>query len=223
MQNTKNLISPLDVHLQCENADEIIVVKTIADDIWIRSVFRRRMWKVDDGIDFLLGIYSGGVDINGLQYVKTLDGRIFRGPEHESLIDDLFSRHDLMKEIWNHSTTRQSQRPMFFIKWGLKNREICSLSWLDDALAKGLAEDPFSLNGDNEQNKPEEKALTPSEKSSLLQIIAGLTVIAYRMPDHGLKAEIGRDLEKYGLGLSETTRNKHLQAAWDQFLKTAKP
>jgi hypothetical protein len=204
-----------------------IVVSTIADDIEIRALFRARYWEVDDGIDFLLGIYSVKKVEDGFLQVKTLDGNVYTGPECANQIDDLLKRHDVMKKIWVNSTQAEKGSKSFFIRWGIKNKDICRLFWLEDAVNQGLL--PASLLLPKKQSRveaPEEKSLNSSEKRALLKIIAALAELMYCKPfdekgvlKRGLMAEILKDILSKGFTIEEETLNKHLKAAWEQNYK----
>lgn len=185
----------------------------MSDAPLIRDIFRFKLWEMDEGLDYLLGIFKTNRLPDGTVELHTLDGRCFNSSDDQALMDEIFSRHDRLAEIWNHSAKKSRYSPGFFVRWGLQHRDICKLSWLDDALNKGLLQQPV------EKAAP----LHHSEKSSLLRIIAGLTVIAYKKPSHGLKAEIRREFEQIGLEISENTLNKHLENAWSEFIDKSKP
>ena len=114
-----------------------IVVSTITDEIEIRALFRSRYWEVDDGIDVLLGIYSVEEEEDGNFKVQTLDGKVYAGPENANQVEDLLKRHDILKKIWCNSIDAEKGSKSFFIRWGMKNRDICGLFWLEDAVNQG--------------------------------------------------------------------------------------
>lgn len=190
-----------------------IHVTTVSDDPLILDVFRFKLWDRDEGIDHLLGIYKDFDLPDGSRDIVTLDGKRYNTTKHQDQIQELFERHDRLVDIWEHSTKRPRYSPVFFIRWGMLYRDICPLSWIEDAQDKGLLPKP--------KEKPVE--IHHSERTTLLKIIAGLTLVAYEQPKHGLKAEIGRDLQERGLGVNEETLNKHLGRAWEEFIPPSKP
>ena len=192
-----------------------IKVTTLSDDPLILDIFRFKLWSRDEGIDYLLGIFKFVKLSDGSEELQTLDGHRYNSRKDQAIMDDLFAKHDRLVEIWSHSTKRSQYSPSFFIRWGLQHRDICPLAWLEEAQAKGL------LPKTREQEKVTE--LHHSERAKLLQIIAGLTLVAYSSLRHGLKTEIRHDLEKQGFKISENTLNKHLEHAWSGFLPESKP
>lgn len=192
-----------------------IKVTTLSDDPLILDVFRFKLWSRNEGIDYLLGIFKFIKLPDGSEELQTLDGHRYNSQKDQAIMDDLFAKHDRLVEIWRHSTKRPQHSPRFFIRWGLQHRDICPLFWLEDAQAKGLLPKP--------QEQEQVAELHHSERAKLLQIIAGLTLVAYGSVKHGLKTEIRHDLEKLGFDITETTLNKHLGRAWSEFIPESKP
>lgn len=191
-------------------------ISVIADDELILDIFKFKYWSVDEGIDFLTGIFEVH-EVDGVTEVITLAGQKYREPEHENEISALDARHARIKAMWKHDAKKGSRYfPTTFVKWGLKYREVVKLSWLGDAQQKGLM--PQDI--DKPLVKPE-KELTPSEKKSLLKIIAGLTMKAYKapIPRQGIQKQIFSELQTHGVGVAEGTLSKHLKAAWDELPK----
>lgn len=198
-----------------------IKVTTLSDDPLILDIFRFKLWSRNEGIDYLLGIFKFIKLPDGSEELQTLDGQRYNSNKDRAIMDDLFAKHDRLVKIWRHSTKRLRYSPRFFIRWGLQHSDICPLYWLEDAQAKGLYSKPQEEVKAQEQEQATE--LHHSERAKLLKIIAGLTLVAYGSLKHGLKTEIRHDLEKLGLGIGETTINKHLGRAWSEFLPESKP
>lgn len=194
-----------------------IQVTTLSDDPLILDIFRFKLWSRNEGIDYLLGIFKLIKLSDGSSELQTLDGKRYNSQKDQAIMEDLFSKHDRLVKIWRHSAKRLRYSPRFFIRWGQRHRDICPLAWLEDAQARGLLPKPE----ENVQQQPTE--LHHTERAKLLQIIAGLTLVAYKKPYHGLKTVIRKDLENVGINISETTINKHLEHAWSEYLPDAKP
>lgn len=189
-----------------------IEVMTIADDVRIQDIFRYKRWTIGDGIDYLVGIYKVR-ELDGFHEVTTLDGKIYREPEHAKEIHELFEIADRLQALWDHGIRKGIEyHPAIFVRWGLRYRDAAKLDWLSDAQNKNLV--PHSVGKPKEKS---EKELTPNERTSLLKIIAGLSAEMYGLPipRQGLRTMIGQELEKHGVGLHETTRNKFLKEAWE--------
>ncbi len=202
---------------------ETIEVISIADDLKILNIFRLRSWKVNEGIDFLVGIFEENHLPDGSIDFVMLDGRHYLYAQHKSEIDALNLRSKLLVEIWE-STGRRRERypPRILLEWGMKYRDLSKISWYDDALTKGLLTEILKPDELQEAAK-QEQSLNAKEKGSLLKIIAGFTKLYYGDLRRGLKAEIFDEFQNLvsknpELKIDKDTLRISLDAAWKKYL-----
>lgn len=197
-----------------------LVISTIADDERILDIFRYRYWVVLQGIDYLVGIYKYE-KTDEFEYLTTLDGRIFKAPEDSQEIVELLDRHDRITELWEGDG---KDRPRYFrqtfLRWGIKHREVVKLSWLDDALRKGLV--PQTIFDEKPIQEP---ALSNQERKSLLKMVAGLMSARFRenLRAYGTIKQLRNILETEGVPLSENTVSKYYNEALEELPARKKP
>ena len=104
----------------------------------------------------------------------------------------------------------------------MEYRDIAIISWYEDAFAKGLLDSTLST-----QSRPvateDQKPLNPKSKTTLLKIIAGLTVLSHEKLGRGLKGRIQIEFmnlaEKYPeIYLDKEVLRKNLDEAWKTYL-----
>lgn len=190
-----------------------VEVTSIADDIEIKSIFRYRSWTVDQGIDYLIGIFSERELPDGTYELATLDGKHYSNVLQKTEVEDLIKRRKILDDIWN-SSPRKKERywPRIFLNWGMENRDIAKISWYDDALNKGLLKGILPPQENPKQSEAPQK-LTHSERERLLIIIAGMLHEKYKYDDHGIQKLLTRHIEGAGLSICGNTLRKHFNAA----------
>jgi hypothetical protein len=197
-----------------ENADKIDITKLTritsisdSDTPSIKNIFRHQHWSWQEGVRYLVGIYKFYTHDEDDLEIVTLSGESFRDPKDAAKIDKLYDSYENVAELWKHDTAKETCTPVEFVKWGLVNRDICGLYWLEDAQAKGYL--PKSITTSVDPEKP----LRSSEREMLLVIIAGILREKYKSPNHGDLKKVMTDIEKAGLTISANTLSKHYAAA----------
>jgi len=200
-----------------------IEATSIADDLKIRNVFRLDRWTVEEGIDFLQGVFLEYDLGDGATELLMLDGRRYSNAEYEPEINEINLRYKLLKEIWDRTNRkRESYSPRIFIDWGMKHRDLAKIAWFDDARARGLLDD-IQKSQKKLATEDDQKPLNAKEKSSLLKIIAGLSKLCYGDFRRGLKAEVVEDFEKLAKDYPELKIDKDIlrnnfNEAWKKYL-----
>ena len=202
--------------------DEIVSkldVMTISTELRIRAIFNCRYWSVEDGINYLVGIFNEYCDDQGLCHITTLSGKNYSEPEDKEIIDGFIERQNILMLVWQHGGRENKKySKLFFIRWASQHQNICETTWLKDAKEKGFidTEKPKEKIDDKVSIKTEESDLRSNERKCLLTIIAGLTLRAYKTHDrHGLQKKIRSDLDCEGCHVAENTLSKHLKDAWE--------
>lgn len=194
-----------------ESSLQQIDAKSIADNLEIRNIFKLDFWTVDEGIDYLQGLFREYVVGVGASEFLMLDGKRYSSIEHKAEIDQFNVRYSLLKEIWDRTKKKRDKYPpRVFIDWGIKHRELSKMSWYDSALEIGLLED---IMKPIPAKTTEDQKLTNSERQKLLSIIAGILKAKYKYTDHGIQGILIHDIEKAGLTISPNAMSKHYHAA----------
>jgi hypothetical protein len=190
-----------------------VEVTSIADDIEIKSIFRYRSWIVDQGIDYLVGIFTERNLPDGSYELVTLDGKHYSNVLQKAEVEDLIKRRKILDDIWSNSRRKNDRYwPSTFLRWGMENRDIAKISWYDDALNKGLLKEILAPRENPKQNDQPQK-LANSEREKLLTIIAGMLHEKYNYGDQGIQKLLMRHIEGAGLSISENTLSKHFNDA----------
>ena len=196
---------------QQENSLQQIDAKSIADNLEIRNIFKLDFWTVEEGIDYLQGLFREYVIGVGASEFLMLDGKRYSSIEHKAEINQFNVRYSLLREIWDRTKKKRDKYPpRVFIDWGMKHRELSKMSWFDSALEIGLLEDimkPIPAKTTDDQK------LTNSERLKLLTIIAGILKEKYKYTDQGFLKKLMTDIQKSGLTISENSLSKHYHAA----------
>ncbi len=197
-------------------------VCSVSDDPRIRDIFRYEIWDVEKGIDYLIGIfdYFPGDEAHGEQ-LETLDGTIYTVGQDAAVIEYLCNLHDRLRAIWRHSRKKDKYTPGYFIRWGLKLRDVFEISWLDDAQSKGLVSDKWLLKPANPSDFDrllEDKSLG-KEKGYLLGVIAGLYYARYSQSSENTTLSVQNDLDLAGITMDKRTVKGHLLDAMSLLVK----
>lgn len=200
--------------------DEIALaldVLEISADPRITDIFLYRKWSVENGINYLVGIFDEYVDENDICHLTTLGGTVYSEPDNQEIIDGFLERQNRLMLFWQHGDRENKKYfKKFFIRWASQYQHVCETAWLKDAQSKGFVPESWSNTVSRTSKETAASVLGESERTSLLKIIAGLTVYAYKDRDHhGLRTKIGLDLDCAGCHVAEGTLNKHLNAAWE--------
>lgn len=200
-----------DKYVKVQECVSDIKVSDIADCIDITDVFRYALWSAEEGLNYLAGVFRFDEYKNEPDIMITLDGKWYSSDNNGDAINLIVGRIDRLWRFWDHSRKSDMYSPAFFIKWGLRHKDIFNIDWLDDAAAKNLVgKKLLSYSAKADQDG---KELKEREKTSLLKIIAGMSGGAYKYPEHGAKKKIERDMEKIGVHVAENTLSKYLDAA----------
>ena len=206
--------SDLSVNANQEDIALALNVSEISTESRITDIFSYRTWTVDQGIRFLVGIFDERCDKNDICHLTTLGGRTYIEPDDKDIINGFLERYDRLMSFWEQSNRpdkKYSRR--FFINWASRYQHICETTWLKDAQKKGLVPKDWPTIG-KMAGKNTDAVLGEREKTTLLRIIAGLIVTAYKgHPGHGLLKEIDSDLTLAGFHVSEGALSKHINAA----------
>ena len=141
---TSEQIAATATNATCEmqpGGTEFCNVISVSDAPAIRDIFRYKWWTVDEGLYYLVGIFSitrNAADADR-DHLVTLDGREFLDPRESEVIDRFWSLYERLEKIWSRSRLVKKQySPGFFLRWGRSNADVFTVSWLNDALDKGL-------------------------------------------------------------------------------------
>jgi hypothetical protein len=121
---------------------------SISNDPRIEDIFRYKIWGLENGIDYLVGIYSFTFSIvnnTKVEKLVALDGSIYFSGKDDAVIDYFCELHDRLRQIWLNSKKLDKYSPGFFIRWGLKLSEVFEISWLADAMSKGFVPDNWLI------------------------------------------------------------------------------
>lgn len=177
-----------------------IVPTFISDDLKIQNIFHLRWWTVDEGLDYIQGVFGEFTLEDGSVELQMLDGNRYSATEYPEEIHQLQEAYGLLKQIWDRSgRKKQCYSPLVFIKFGLTHQHLSKMLWDKDAAKKGLIND--LADPPTEKDASDEKPLHPKSKNSLLRIIAGLTHLYLGGKYRGQHTEIHNDFvtlaEKY--------------------------
>lgn len=198
------------------NEDEIksaLNITTISTDPDIYEPLLYASWTVKEGLLCLVGISEWYADENNVNYLVTFDNVHYSEKDSKEIYDAFIAKYSRLKRIWESSHSEEKYPKEYFIEWALQDKNICSITWLDDAKNKGYV--PADIFPPTEKNvgTTTETDLSDREKTSLLKIIAGLAAGGYRYPSRGALTDMIKDFEKNGCGVIENTLSKYLKEA----------
>ena len=190
-------------------------VSELSTESRITDILRYRKWSVEQGICFLVGIFDEHCDEKGICHLTTLGGQVYSEPDDKDVIDVFLERHDRLMSFWQHADRpNKKYSRKFFINWASQYQHVCETAWVKDAQSKGFVPKDWPILLNKKARNSADAELGEKEKSTLLKIIAGLIVTAYKGHDrHGLLKEIASDLDCAGFHVSDGTLSKHINAA----------
>lgn len=199
----------------CLQLSEQQYVRSISENPLIEDIFRFNLWGTGQGIDYLVGIYETTYDEEQLvNQLVSLDGLVYKRGKDDDVIERFFSLHDRLSDIWRHSRRKDQYTPGYFIRWGLRLKDVFQISWLEDARSKGLVSEEW-ISKPLQAASPNEYEEMPNgkEKQSLLMLIGGLYVARYGMQSKNTTKAVSEDLQFAGPQLDPRTIKRHLRAA----------
>lgn len=150
------------------NKDEIesaLNITTISTDPDISEPLLYVSWAVKDGLLCLVGISEWYADENNINHLVTLDNVHYSEKDSKEIYDAFIAKYSRLKRIWESSHSKGRYSKKHFIEWALRNKRICKITWLNDAVNQGLISSDFT--------KPV-KDMKERERNSLYRIIAVL-------------------------------------------------
>jgi len=211
------------------SAGDVRSLRRLSGDPAIRDIFRYKLWGADDASLYLLGVYKIiNIDDNNDIFVM-LDGRSLKDPEDSVEIEEIWNRCKRLRDVWKNSRVERRHRPVTYIRMGFKDRDLCDMYWLGDAVQQGLlgsdvdrllpvvvqssSKQPKISNSDDSSGR---ESIAHSQRRVLYTIIRGLLAVAYKNElSRGIKAKIIRDFELLGISVSNKPFYDHINAALD--------
>lgn len=211
------------------SAGDVRPLRRLSDDPVIRDIFRYKLWRSDEASLYLLGVYKIiNIDDNNHIFVM-LDGRSLKDPEDSVEMDEIWGRCERLRDIWKSFPVERRHRPVTYIRMGFKDRDLCDMHWLGDAVQQGLlgsdvdrllpvvvqssSKQPKISNSDDSSGG---KNIAHSQRRVLYTIIRGLLAVAYKNDlSRGIKAKVIKDFELLGISISNGPFYEHINAALD--------
>lgn len=150
------------------NKDEFesaLNVTTISTNPDISEPLLYVSWTVKEGLLCLVGISEWYADENNINYLVTLGNVHYSEKDSKEIYDAFIAKYSRLKRIWESSHSKERYSKKHFIEWALRNKRICEITWLNDAVNQGLISSDFT--------KPV-KDMKERERNSLYRIIAVL-------------------------------------------------
>lgn len=142
-------------------------VTTISTDPDISEPLLYASWTVNDGLLCLVGISEWCADENNINYLVTLGNVHYSEKDDKEIYDAFIAKYSRLKRIWKSSHSKERYSKKHFIEWARRDKKICEITWLDDAVKKGL------ISPDSTAKQPP-KDLGNRERNSLHRMVRAL-------------------------------------------------
>lgn len=182
----------------------------------VTDIFGYRFWEAEEAMEYLIGIFKLKKDKDtGYVTLTTLDGKIYCEPMDSVIIHKYTSLHRRLMDFWDHDDKEQEYTPAYFIRWGLRRKNVFEITWLENALQRNLISSE-QLKTKAQRLPTLNDDLKESERNSVLAIIAGMATGKYKYPEHTSITRINNDIERAGLSVSDGTLRKYLTMALER-------
>ena len=186
------------------------IVSEISEKFNAQDIFRAKLWRDEEALLFLVGVHREKHFSESFSELQLLDGRVLRDPLDTEVIERIYGRVERLRWVFERSRKMGRHRPQTYIKWGLEEKAISNIGWVDDAVRKGFL-NKEALVGKSSVDKD---VLDIRERHSLYKIIFALMHSPSKNPkEHGYyKWLVGR-LEVCGVPIRKAeTVSKHVDA-----------
>ncbi len=187
------------------------VINEISDRFHAQDIFRAKYWCGEEAVLFLVGVHRETHIKESFGELQLLDGRVLRDPEDTEIIEVIWSRFDRLCWVFEKSGKMGKHRMTTFVKWGMEEKAISCIGWVDDAIKKGfLNEKDLGIRPSSDMD-----ALDARERHSLYKIMYALMQSNQNKPgEHGYIKWLVRQLDLFGVPIKNSeTVSKHIDAA----------